>query len=159
MHPSPSTTNQVIDRNESGGIIGKKRSKMTAKGANKNFYTHIFGAMRCREMFFTIFAIKSRNSRPDNIKTDTIDMTINETQDEIIDEFEGNHRLDGPLCLYNRSWQHSGGTSRKREDSSKPHRGMPEPCVDFRIKNEDRIIHFEADSGALIVKGIVATCS
>ncbi len=89
MHPSPSTTNQVIDRNESGGIIGKKRSKMTAKGANKNFYTHIFGAMRCREMFFTIFAIKSRNSRPDNIKTDTIDMTINETQDEIIDEFEG----------------------------------------------------------------------
>ena len=33
---------------------------------------------------------------------------------------------------------------------------MPEPCVDFRIKNEDGTIHFGADSDALIVKGIVA---
>lgn len=83
-------------------------------------------------------------------------MTINEVQDEIIDEMEG---MDDWLDRYAYIIE-LGNTLPPIHDDLKTPANLIEGCqsrvwIDAK-KNDDGNIHFEADSDALIVKGIVA---
>lgn len=83
-------------------------------------------------------------------------MTINETQDEIIEEFEGlTDWMDRYAYIID-----LGNTLPEFPDSEKTPQNLIEGCqsrVWITAKKEDEgDIHFEADSDALIVKGIVA---
>lgn len=85
-----------------------------------------------------------------------IDMTINEVQDEIIDEMSG---MDDWLDRYAYIID-LGNTLPPIHDDLKTPQNLIEGCqsrvwIDAK-KEDDRKIHFEADSDALIVKGIVA---
>lgn len=83
-------------------------------------------------------------------------MTINETQDEIIDEFEGlTDWMDRYAYIID-----LGNTLPEFPEQEKTPRNLIEGCQS-RVwitahKNDDNTIHFQADSDALIVKGIVA---
>lgn len=83
-------------------------------------------------------------------------MTINETQDEIIEEFEGlTDWMDRYAYIID-----LGNTLPEFPDSEKTPQNLIEGCqsrVWITAKKEaEGDIHFEADSDALIVKGIVA---
>lgn len=83
-------------------------------------------------------------------------MTINEVQDEIIDEMSG---MDDWLDRYAYIID-LGNTLPPIHDDLKTPQNLIEGCqsrvwIDAK-KEDDRKIHFEADSDALIVKGIVA---
>ncbi|MBD5358555.1 MAG: SufE family protein [Bacteroides sp.] len=83
-------------------------------------------------------------------------MTINETQNEIIEEFEGlTDWMDRYAYIID-----LGNTLPEFPDSGKTPQNLIEGCQS-RVwitarQNEDGKIHFQADSDALIVKGIVA---
>lgn len=83
-------------------------------------------------------------------------MTINETQDEIIDEFEGlTDWMDRYAYIID-----LGNTLPAFPETEKTPANLIEGCQS-RVwitahRNEDGTIHFQADSDALIVKGIVA---
>lgn len=82
-------------------------------------------------------------------------MTINETQDEIIEEFEGlTDWMDRYAYIID-----MGNTLPDFPENLKTPANLIEGCqsrvwIDAK-KNEDGTIHFDADSDALIVKGIV----
>lgn len=83
-------------------------------------------------------------------------MTINEVQDEIIDEMEG---MDDWLDRYAYIIELGNTLAPIPEDMKTP-ANLIEGCqsrvwIDAK-ESEDGKIHFEADSDALIVKGIVA---
>lgn len=83
-------------------------------------------------------------------------MTVNETQDEIIEEFEG---LTDWMDRYAYIIE-LGNTLPPFPEAEKTPENLIEGCQS-RVwiaakRNEDGTIHFEADSDALIVKGIVA---
>lgn len=83
-------------------------------------------------------------------------MTINEVQDEIIDEMEG---MDDWLDRYAYIIE-LGNTLPPIHDDLKTPANLIEGCqsrvwIDAKKTDEGKI-HFEADSDALIVKGIVA---
>ena len=83
-------------------------------------------------------------------------MTINETQDEIIDEFEGlTDWMDRYAYIID-----LGNTLEELPEKEKTPQNLIEGCQSrvwiSASKNENGTIHFEADSDALIVKGIVA---
>ena len=83
-------------------------------------------------------------------------MTINETQDEIIEEFEGlTDWMDRYAYIID-----MGNTLPAFPESEKIPANLIEGCqsrvwISARL-NDDGTIHFEADSDALIVKGIVS---
>lgn len=83
-------------------------------------------------------------------------MTINRTQDEIIEEFEGMPDwMDRYAYIID-----MGNTLPDFPESEKKPENLIEGCqsrvwIDAK-KNEDGTIDFQADSDALIVKGIVA---
>ena len=83
-------------------------------------------------------------------------MTINQTQDEIIEEFEGlSDWMDRYAYIID-----LGNTLPDFPDSLKTPENLIEGCqsrvwIDAKEDSEGRLI-FEADSDALIVKGIVA---
>lgn len=83
-------------------------------------------------------------------------MTINETQDEIIDEFEGlTDWMDRYAYIID-----LGNTLPDFPESEKTPQNLIEGCQS-RVwitahQNDNGTIHFQADSDALIVKGIVA---
>ncbi|MDE6755304.1 MAG: SufE family protein [Muribaculaceae bacterium] len=83
-------------------------------------------------------------------------MTINQTQDEIIEEFEGlTDWMDRYAYIID-----LGNTLPEFPGNEKTPRNLIEGCQS-RVwitadKGEDSTIHFQADSDALIVKGIVA---
>ncbi|MDE6576947.1 MAG: SufE family protein [Muribaculaceae bacterium] len=83
-------------------------------------------------------------------------MTINQTQDEIIEEFEGlTDWMDRYAYIID-----LGNTLPEFPENEKTPRNLIEGCQS-RVwitadKGEDSTIHFQADSDALIVKGIVA---
>ena len=83
-------------------------------------------------------------------------MTINETQDEIIEEFEGlTDWMDRYAYIID-----LGNTLPPLSEEEKTPKNLIEGCqsrvwIDAR-RGEDRQIIFDADSDALIVKGIVA---
>ena len=83
-------------------------------------------------------------------------MTINETQDEIIEEFEGlTDWMDRYAYIID-----LGNTLPEYPDADKTPQNLIEGCQS-RVwinahRNSDGTIHFQADSDALIVKGIVA---
>lgn len=83
-------------------------------------------------------------------------MTINESQDEIIEEFEGlTDWMDRYAYIID-----LGNTLPEFPESEKTPQNLIEGCQS-RVwiaahLNEDGTIHFDADSDALIVKGIVA---
>lgn len=83
-------------------------------------------------------------------------MTINETQDEIIEEFEGlTDWMDRYAYIID-----LGNTLPEFPESEKTPQNLIEGCQS-RVwitanKEENGKIHFQADSDALIVKGIVA---
>ena len=83
-------------------------------------------------------------------------MTINETQDEIIEEFEGlTDWMDRYAYIID-----MGNTLPDFPENLKTPANLIEGCqsrvwIDAK-KNEDGTIHFDADSDALIVKGIVS---
>ena len=83
-------------------------------------------------------------------------MTINEVQDEIIDEMSG---MDDWLDRYAYIID-LGNTLPPIPEAMKTPTNLIEGCqsrvwIDAK-ENDEKIIHFEADSDALIVKGIVA---
>ena len=83
-------------------------------------------------------------------------MTVNEVQDEIIDEMEG---MDDWLDRYAYIID-LGNTLQPMPDGMKTPANLIEGCqsrvwIDAK-EDADGRIHFEADSDALIVKGIVA---
>ena len=83
-------------------------------------------------------------------------MTINETQDEIIEEFEGlTDWMDRYAYIID-----TGNTLAEFPENEKTPANLIEGCqsrVWINAKqNEDGRIHFDADSDALIVKGIVS---
>ena len=83
-------------------------------------------------------------------------MTINETQDEIIDEFDGlTDWMDRYAYIID-----LGNTLPEFPDADKTPQNLIEGCqsrVWITAQHEaDGDIHFQADSDALIVKGIVA---
>lgn len=83
-------------------------------------------------------------------------MTINEVQDEIIDEMSG---MDDWLDRYAYIID-LGNTLQPIDESLKTPANLIEGCqsrvwIDAKLNNFG-LIHFEADSDALIVKGIVA---
>lgn len=84
------------------------------------------------------------------------DMTINETQDEIIEEFQGlTDWMDRYAYIID-----LGNTLPDFPQSDKVPQNLIEGCQS-RVwitakKDEEGKIHFDADSDALIVKGIVA---
>lgn len=83
-------------------------------------------------------------------------MTINETQDEIIEEFEGlTDWMDRYAYIID-----LGNTLPEFPESEKTPQNLIEGCQS-RVwitanQNDNGTIHFQADSDALIVKGIVA---
>ncbi|MDE5881556.1 MAG: SufE family protein [Muribaculaceae bacterium] len=83
-------------------------------------------------------------------------MTINQTQDEIIEEFEGlTDWMDRYAYIID-----LGNTLPEFPEADKTPQNLIEGCQS-RVwitanKEEDGDIHFQADSDALIVKGIVA---
>lgn len=83
-------------------------------------------------------------------------MTINETQDEIIEEFEGlTDWMDRYAYIID-----LGNTLPEFPESDKTPQNLIEGCqsrvwITANKENKDEI-HFRADSDALIVKGIVA---
>lgn len=83
-------------------------------------------------------------------------MTINETQDEIIDEFEGmTDWMDRYAYIIE-----CGNTLPEYPDSEKIPRNLIDGCqsrvwIDAALSEDGRIC-FKSDSDALIVKGIVA---
>lgn len=83
-------------------------------------------------------------------------MTINETQDEIIDEFEGlTDWMDRYAYIID-----LGNTLPEFPEAEKTPQNLIEGCQS-RVwitahLNDDGTIHFQADSDAMIVKGIVA---
>ena len=83
-------------------------------------------------------------------------MTINETQDEIIEEFEGlTDWMDRYAYIID-----LGNTLPDFPENEKTPQNLIEGCQS-RVwitakRQDDGKIHFEADSDALIVKGIVA---
>lgn len=83
-------------------------------------------------------------------------MTINETQDEIIEEFEGlTDWMDRYAYIID-----LGNTLPEYPEADKTPQNLIEGCQS-RVwinaeKEKDHKIHFQADSDALIVKGIVA---
>ncbi len=83
-------------------------------------------------------------------------MTLNETQDEIIEEFSG---LDDWMDRYAYIID-LGNTLPEYPENEKTPANLIEGCqsrVWIDAKKEDNgVIHFQADSDALIVKGIVA---
>ena len=82
-------------------------------------------------------------------------MTINETQQEIIDEFEG---IDDWLDRYAQIID-MGNELSPIDDSLKTPDRLIEGCqsrVWIAARKEGENIHFDADSDAMIVKGIVA---
>lgn len=84
-------------------------------------------------------------------------MTINEAQDEIIDEFEalGSDWMDRYAYIIEQ-----GNTLPPFPDADKTAANLIEGCQSrvwiAASRPDGRHIHFEADSDALIVKGIVA---
>lgn len=83
-------------------------------------------------------------------------MTINQTQDEIIEEFEGlTDWMDRYAYIID-----LGNTLPEYPENEKTPANLIEGCQSrvwiFAKKNENGTIHFDADSDALIVKGIVA---
>lgn len=83
-------------------------------------------------------------------------MTINETQDEIIEEFQGlTDWMDRYAYIID-----LGNTLPEFPESEKVPSNLIEGCQSrvwiSASQNTDKTIHFEADSDALIVKGIVA---
>lgn len=83
-------------------------------------------------------------------------MTLNEVQDEIIEEFSG---LDDWMDRYAYIID-LGNTLPDYSENEKTPANLIEGCqsrvwIDAK-KNDDGDIHFQADSDALIVKGIVA---
>ena len=82
-------------------------------------------------------------------------MTINETQDEIIEEFEGlTDWMDRYAYIID-----MGNSLPEYPENEKTPANLIEGCqsrvwINAR-KNDDGTIHFDADSDALIVKGIV----
>lgn len=83
-------------------------------------------------------------------------MTINQAQDEIIEEFEG---LDDWMDRYALIID-TGNTLPALPESDKTQANLIEGCQSrvwiAASRHDDGRIHFEADSDALIVKGIVA---
>ena len=82
-------------------------------------------------------------------------MTINEIQDEIIEEFAD---IDEWMDKYQQLIDMSGDIE-PLEDKYKTSQNLIDGCqsrVWLVADNEDGLIHFRADSDALIVKGIVA---
>lgn len=82
-------------------------------------------------------------------------MTINEKQDEIIEEFEGlTDWMDRYAYIID-----LGNSLPVFPESEKTPANLIEGCQSrvwiFAKKNDDGTIHFDADSDALIVKGIV----
>ncbi len=83
-------------------------------------------------------------------------MTINETQDEIIDEFGGlTDWMDRYAYIID-----LGNTLPEFPEAEKTPQNLIEGCQS-RVwitahRNDDGTIHFQADSDAMIVKGIVA---
>lgn len=83
-------------------------------------------------------------------------MTINETQDEIISEFQDlTDWMDRYAYIID-----LGNTLAPYPESEKTPANIIEGCQSrvwiWAQRNEDGTIHFEADSDALIVKGIIA---
>lgn len=82
-------------------------------------------------------------------------MTINETQDEIIEEFSG---LDDWMDRYSYIIE-LGNTLPPFPESEKKPENLIEGCqsrVWITASREDGVLDFAADSDAMIVKGIVA---
>lgn len=82
-------------------------------------------------------------------------MTINEKQDEIIEEFEGlTDWMDRYAYIID-----MGNSLPVYPDSEKTLANLIEGCQSrvwiYAKRNDDGTIHFDADSDALIVKGIV----
>ena len=82
-------------------------------------------------------------------------MTINEKQDEIIEEFEGlTDWMDRYAYIID-----LGNSLPVYPESEKTPANLIEGCQSrvwiFAKKNDDGTIHFDADSDAIIVKGIV----
>ena len=82
-------------------------------------------------------------------------MTINQTQDEIIEEFEGlTDWMDRYAYIID-----MGNSLAEYPESEKTPANIIEGCQSrvwiFAKRNDDGTIHFDADSDALIVKGIV----
>lgn len=83
-------------------------------------------------------------------------MSINEKQDEIIEEFEGlTDWMDRYAYIID-----LGNSLPDYPESEKTPANLIEGCQSrvwiFAKKNDDGTIHFDADSDALIVKGIVS---
>lgn len=83
-------------------------------------------------------------------------MTINETQDEIIEEFQGlTDWMDRYAYIID-----LGNTLSEFPENEKVPSNLIEGCQSrvwiAATQNPNKTIHFEADSDALIVKGIVA---
>ena len=83
-------------------------------------------------------------------------MTINETQDEIIEEFQGlTDWMDRYAYIID-----LGNTLPDYPEGEKTPANLIEGCQSrvwiYATRNDDGTIHFDADSDALIVKGIVA---
>mgnify|MGYP000196462394 CR=1 FL=1 len=81
-------------------------------------------------------------------------MTINELQDEVIAEFSDfDDWMDRYQLLIDLGNEQLPWT--ELQDGFQPDRGLPEPCV-AASRPHRRKVHFQAESDALIVKGIVA---
>ena len=84
-----------------------------------------------------------------------IDMTINEIQDEIIEEFSGfDDWMDKYQLLID-----LGNEQEPLEDKFKTEQNLIDGCqsrVWLVAEMDDQVIHFRAESDALIVKGIVS---
>ena len=82
-------------------------------------------------------------------------MTINEIQDEVIEEFSG---LDDWMDKYQMLID-LGGEQEPLAEEYKTEQNLIDGCqsrVWVQCDNENGILHFQADSDALIVKGIIA---
>ena len=89
----------------------------------------------------------------------TMTMTINEIQDEIIEEFAGfDDWMDKYQLLID-----LGNEQEPLEDKYKTEQNLIDGCqsrvwlvADLMEVNSEKVIHFRAESDALIVKGIVS---
>ena len=94
-------------------------------------------------------------TKPTNIKKKTTDMTINEVQDEVIEEFSDfTDWMDKYQLLID-----LGNDEKPLPEKYKVESNLIDGCqsrVWLQADYEDGIIKFSAESDALIVKGIIA---
>ncbi len=55
--------------------------------------------------------------------------TINDLQDEVVEEFQDFHRLDGQVSDAHRLGQRVGSSRREIQERAEPYRRLSEPCM------------------------------